>query len=74
MRKVFTKYWSIVFPKGDGSEHTTKEMIGRIVVFGSLILLLVFLSIRAYKEVKRITDERKGLLFTFSKHEHCERS
>jgi hypothetical protein len=48
MRKALSKFWSLIFPKPDGSEYTTKELIGRFIVFGSLFVLLFLACVRCY--------------------------
>lgn len=51
MRKTLSNLYSNVYPKPDGGEYKTKELIGRFIVFGGLIALLIYGCIHSYFEM-----------------------
>jgi len=69
VRKTLSKLYSKIYPKPDGSEYNSKELIGRAIVFGSLIALLIFASVRAYLLIsEQMNMNRKPFKFTQLKH------
>ncbi len=48
MRKALSNLYSKIYSKPEGSEYTKEELIGRFIVLGGLIALLIYSCVHSY--------------------------
>ncbi len=67
MRKTISKYYSYIFPKPNGGEYTSIELIIRLFIWGVLITLFIYLSINIIQTIKEKNESviEKNIALSF---------